>query len=213
MASIPLVSRSQSGVSESVKKMLYLSVIFDNANYEYENVETAFENITSVEKYNQFCYQSSKILDVYTSEKIKDKYHKYRVCLLKIPTKVGVPYYVLWMLPCQTLDFSFDSDLWIRISGYRENDIKVFLEGLQKQGINIEKIKKMIDSWKSGDSMFSEIDWDCLLEGYQTNNTQSDCFISEFFLLDKWSCIGCQQFEQGYIYAGFSRKLLGGQIE
>ena len=96
--------------------------------------------------------------------------------------------------------------MWIRISGYRECDLKVFFDALKKRGLSNREISEMVDLWRNSNELFREIDWDCLMNGYFKNNTHSNCYVSNANIWYMARYLG----EENDIYAVFSKKLIAG---
>lgn len=87
-------------------------------------------------------------------------------------------YYVLKVDECRTPAFALSHDIWVRITGFSESDIKIFIDYIIKQGLTIDEFKSMIYDWCIRDSMFNELDWDCLIEGYISGDLKKECYIS-----------------------------------
>ena len=76
----------------------------------------------------------------------------------------------------------FNNNVWLRVGGYVENDLKVFFDYLISQGISRKQLKGILERWEESDSIYKELDLACKLNGYFKNSTNSDCFYSVFFI-------------------------------
>ena len=86
--------------------------------------------------------------------------------------------------------------------------MKLLFDELKKQGLSKKDIKELVLLWSKVGGLFSEVDWDCILRGYYSNNTHYNCFISNTFF----------QYNARYrgkiidIFAFFSNKPLSGYV-
>lgn len=190
---------------DNLKSFLYLSV-FCQKLFSYE---TANEVVCGFDRrYSDFSFKCTKPIEIPVSEFLNDS-EKYTIQLFKIVTDTLSPsYYILKFGPCITFRLSFKETLWIRISGYRESDIKVFFDALKKQGLSKKEIMSMVELWCKEDELFQEIDWKCIMHGYIKNNTHSDCFLSDANI---WYYLRYHG-EEKDLYSIFSEKPLAGSI-
>ena len=196
--------------NENMKAFLFLSVFCEESDSNYEQSAQIINDIQ--DHYNKFSYKSTKPLvipvDTFSCDSLKS-YEKYTIQLFKIQRNTFIPpYYILRVTSCDTYRFSFSEELWIRLSGYRESDIKVFFDALRKQGLKKREIVDMVNQWRKTDELFRELDWDCLLKGYFKNNTCSSCYISGANIYYKARYGG----REDDIYAVFSEKPLAGSL-
>lgn len=189
---------------DKTKSFLYLSFLHDCEVY----YESAIYNVAAFDSgYKKFSYECTKPIEIPVSKSDTTMWDgmKYTIQLYKI-TNCHPNYYIMRFYQCDTYKFSFTSELWIRISGFKECDLKVFFDALRKRGIKKKEIIEMVELWRSSDEMFSEIDWDCLLKGYFKDKTCFDCFISE---TNSFRTIRYME-DKNNIYAVFSKKPLAG---
>lgn len=194
---------------DKTKAFLFLSVFCEESGFYYErsvDIVNVFDSI-----YEKFSYECTKPIEIPVSPNARDAlmdYEKYTIQLFKIRSIYNPAYYVLRLSSCDTYKFSFSEELWIRISGYRESDLKVFFDALNKRGLKKTEILEIVDLWRNSDEMFREIDWDCLMKGYFNNNTHSSCYVSGANIRYKVRYLGGED----DIYAVFSKKILAGTL-
>ena len=196
--------------ADITKAFVFLSVFCEQSDSYYEQSADIVKGFDSY--YEHFSFECTEPLTIPVSKDIRDSLwdmEKYKIQLFKIDNPYSPAYYLLRLFPCDTYLFSFREGLWIRICGYRESDLKVFFDALKKRGVEMDEITEMVELWRASDGMFREIDWDCLMEGYQNNNTNSDCYISGSNYWYKARYLG----EKDDIYAVFSKKLLAGMLK
>lgn len=195
---------------DNTKAFLFLSVFCEKSDFYFEQSAEIINQFHT--RYENFSYEYTNPAEIVVDTFFCDSptnYEKYTIQLFKIKTGSLVPsYYILKISSCDTYKFSFPGTLWIRLSGYRECDIKVFFDALRKQGLKKREIIEMVHQWCNSHEMFREIDWDCLLKGYFKNNTQSTCFASGANMLYSARFLG----DGNDIYAVFSKRLLSGVL-
>ncbi len=195
---------------DNTKAFLFLSVFCEEANSYFEQSADFIKEFHTW--YDNFSYECTTPIEIPVDTIWRDSlqsYEKYTIQLFKINKSSHSPiYYTLKISSCNTYRFSFTGTLWIRLSGYRESDIKVFFDALRKQGVKKREIVEMVKQWCNSDEMFRELNWDCLLKGYFKNNTHFSCYISRanMWYLERFSG------EDTSIYADFSKRLLSGTL-
>lgn len=197
---------------DNIKKILYLSYLIDDISLNSHPLELMFNSLViyADSSFNDFYYESSEQLELHFFNDDSNNSDKYTIQLFKIPREFH-PYYVLYFNSSTSFFFSFWDNLWIRASGYAENDLKLFFDGLQEMGMSLDRIKAMINIWRENDSLFNELDWDCLIEGYETNDTQKECFVSHIYSTHDRACVNCTHAVSNHnVYSTFSRILLKG---
>ena len=191
----------------NTKAFLFLSVFCEESDSYYEQSADIIKRFDTL--YENFTYECTKPLAIPTSRFIKDSlmdYEKYTIQLFKIKRTRIPSYYIMRIASCDTYLFSFPEELWIRICGYRESDLKVFFDALKKRGVTNNEISEMVESWCDANELFREIDWNCLMNGYFKNDTHSSCYASGSNIWYKARYLG----EKNDIYAVFSSKPLAG---
>lgn len=108
-------------------------------------------------------------------------------------------------------DLSRDIDVWIRVKGWRENDMRFLYLMYKKNGLMKRDFKHMVLSWCSIDSIASEIPWDKIVKGAMYNRMEDDCFISEHYkILDSLRYREFQKTPTRDLYSVFSRQPMSG---
>lgn len=201
--------------NDPTKSFLFLSVFCEPANLSFQySTEVVDYFCRDHENFSFECSKPIKILaDPYLeslgfTDSLWD-FDKYAVQLFRVKQYPQTPpYYIMRMDPCFTSKFSNPDTLWIRISGYQESDIKPFFDALRRQGMKKKDLVYMIEKWCESDSLFDEIDWQCIIEGYFKNNTHSNCYISNAYLFRDI----LQPDSMHDIYAIFSKNALYGTM-
>ena len=194
---------------DNTKAFLFLGIFCEeSASYfdESSDIVKAFHTI-----YDSFSYECTQPLRMPVGYLPLDTLwddEKYTIQLFKITRLHDLPHYIMKFSSCQTYLFSFRQDLWIRIAGYKESDLKVFFDALRERGLKKKEILEMVDRWRNSDAMFREIDWDCLLKGYFKNDTHLRCYVSTEKIWYNMRYFG----EEDDIYATFSKKPLAGTL-
>ena len=189
--------------------LLFASLYGNMSRAQYDNTKAFLFLSVFCEEANSYFEQSADFIKEFHTWYDNFSYEKYTIQLFKINKSSHSPiYYTLKISSCNTYRFSFTGTLWIRLSGYRESDIKVFFDALRKQGVKKREIVEMVKQWCNSDEMFRELNWDCLLKGYFKNNTHFSCYISRanMWYLERFSG------EDTSIYADFSKRLLSGTL-
>lgn len=193
-------------ISESVKMMLYTSVVEDGTNPyngKWENWIAFLEN-----NYKNFEYKSSKWYSGYMPSKEGIDYYKYQIQIFKMPfhnLSSGVRYLLHYK------DISID--VWLRVGGYVENDLKIFTEYLKKKSLKNKEIKKLFFEMQSIGFIYNELEWECLLNGCFKENTKDDCFKSVFYEFYNERSIGLNPLKDRDLNSCFSRVPLYGYID
>ncbi|MCR5193335.1 MAG: hypothetical protein K6D59_08530 [Bacteroidales bacterium] len=203
---------SQERYSELDKKILFLSCLMDETtlnNYAIDDYFEYYQKRTSCE-YDTFHFFASPRISLHFYH--NDTNHTgdlYYIQIFKIPQHY-MDYYVIKFDSHNTV-LNYSGSNWIRVSGYRENDLKIFFDNLVNR-FNINRLSCMIQQWVESDPLFNELDWNCLLDGYKDDNTNGDCYKSNTYIRHSNASIGFQPFRGG-INAVFSRISLYGYFE
>lgn len=166
--------------SISIKKILYHSYVCDQrCMWPYYYI-LQFDNYIS--DFEKFEVVSTPKLRFHTSpySRREGEHDVYYIQLFKFVVN-DFPYYVLAIDDCLDRGLFLRDEVWLRLSGFVESDIKLFFDYLmmnQELGFTMEKIRSMIVDWCAGDDMFGELDWECLIKGYLSNNPQGRCYRS-----------------------------------
>ena len=174
--------------SLTIKKMLYHSMVCDSRCIYPDNYVIQFNGYYS--NFERFTYLTSKKLYLHTKpySPSESDLDVYSVQLYKFYTDSQEPYFVLKFDRCRSLYFELAEDVWLRLTGFSESYVKLLFDYLTKDcKLKMNDIKYMINTWKHGDDMFDEINWDCLIDGYLKNDTNRECFLS-------WTKINAEAF-------------------
>ncbi len=102
-------------------------------------------------------------------------------------------------------------NVWIRVKGWRENDMRFLYLMYKKNGLKKRDFKQMVLSWNTIDSIAGEIPWDKIVKGAIRNKMEDDCFISEHYkLLDSLRHRDGLKTPNRDLYSVFSRQPMSG---
>ena len=104
------------------------------------------------------------------------------------------------------------NEVWLRVGGYVENDLHLLFNYLQGDGITKSKLKEIIRDWETLNSLYTEVDWECLFIGDKKNSTKSECFKSAYFVDVNDFCINCNPLTKDQLNSNFSRLPLYGSF-
>lgn len=108
-------------------------------------------------------------------------------------------------------DISRHIDVWLRLAGWRENDMRFLYLMYKKNGMKEKDFRRMVLSWSSTDSIVSETQIDKILDGAIRNKMEDDCFISEHYkLLDGLRVRDMGPTDNKSLYSVFSRQPMDG---
>ena len=202
----------QQQISENDKKIVYLSYLLDEVSLNSRSIDLLFEKISSNSFYDSFQINASEILLMNYFEGTKFIPDNYTIQLFKIPA-LETSYYLLKFESKQSMHYTFWDTLWLRVSGYTLCDLKIFFDKLQEKGMSVEQIHSMVSSWCKKDDMFGELDWECLLDGYEKGETDNACYLSQKYAQLINACKGCRERIKGNPNAVFSKILLKGDVD
>lgn len=191
---------------------VYLSYLLDEVSLNSHRIDLLFEDIVSTSSYDNFLFQASKSVYLNYFEGTKLIPDNYTIQLFKIPAS-ETSYYLLKFESKQSKHYTFLTTLWIRVSGYTLSDLKIFFDKLQEKGMSLKQIHSMVSNWCEADDMFSELDWECLLDGYEKGETTNVCYLSQRYANLIALCIGCKERVKGNPNATFSKIILMGDID
>lgn len=108
-------------------------------------------------------------------------------------------------------DISRCIDVWIRLAGWRENDMRFLYLMYKKNGMKDNDFKQMVLSWSSIDTIAFETQIDKILDGAIKNKMEDDCFVSEHYkLLDGLRVRDMGPTDKKNLYSVFSRQPMAG---
>lgn len=202
-------------LNENDKKIIYLSCLMDNVSLESNHLETLFDKfVTNANSsYSEFQIIFSPVLELHFYGKNDNPSDIYTIQLFKIPEDKGALYLLKFDSKKTKCRIQFFNTLWIRVSGYSLNDLKIFFDKLQERGLGINSIRSLVSSWCEADPLFKELDWNCLLDGYFRNDTSGDCYLSQKYVRIDALCVGCHNRIRGNNNSSFSKVILYGDID
>lgn len=108
-------------------------------------------------------------------------------------------------------EFSRNINIWLRLAGWRENDMRFLYLMYKKNGMKERDFKRMVLSWSSIDTIVFEAQIDKILDGAISNKMEDDCFISEYYkLLDGLRVRDMGPTDNRSLYSVFSRQPMAG---
>lgn len=182
---------------ESTKILLFQSVITDKATG-YTDIEWTDWVDYSKKDYKQLLISTTPEYRLYlpcTLDSIKD-YYSVRLYKLKISGRLNSSRMMLHYKDA-------DSDVWLRLKGYTENDFKCLVDYLESKRLRKKKIKCMLDEWGQLHNLYKELDLECQLKAITSKNPRFPCFLSIYYQTINDLSIGFKPIEEEY--ASFSR--------
>jgi hypothetical protein len=191
---------------ENIKVLLYTSVVTDGGkaySIDWDKWRSVLKN-----NYEHFTFKSSNWDTLFLPDKENIEYYKYQIKIYKLPNdnSESQDRYLL-----HYKDIS--SNVRLRLAGYVENDMKVLFKYLESKSINKKQLKKLIKDWANLNDLFSEVNLDCILEGYFKNSTKSDCFKAVYYIEVNDFTIGNVPLEKNELNSCFSRIPLYGYFK
>lgn len=190
-----------------IKMALATSVIFDGSQIIYH--ETIDEYTESLKKhFDAFEFtQSPKIVFYKPNMPYDSIAGKYQIQLFKVQcyNSEYQHLYLMWYK-------DFRNKSWLRVGGYIENDLKLLFDYLRKQGMRKRHLKLMLNQWRASDPLFEELDWGCLFAGYLKNKTNTDCFLSVYYIDINGFSVGFDPLSPKELYSRFARSCPGGYL-
>lgn len=108
-------------------------------------------------------------------------------------------------------NISRNIDVWLRVRGWRENDMRFLYLMYKNNGLKKRDFKNMVLSWIPVDSIAREIQIDKILQGAIRNKMDEACFISEHYkLLDGLRQRDIGVLDKKCLYSVFSRQPMDG---
>lgn len=188
-----------------IKIALYSSVITDGG---YIDDYATIEDFIAAEKkyFDRFEFVQTNKVTLYKPNGGYDSIStKYQIQLFKIKDDNSKKQhrYLIWYK-------DFNNTVWLRVSGYVENDLNLLFDYLHKQKVSKKQLKIILREWNNIGGLFEEPDWNCLLDGYLKNKTTSECFLSVYYIRENDLSIGFDPLSEKELYSRFAKSLLGG---
>jgi len=192
-------------LSAETKMLLFTSVECDGNTATI----TTFEKWLQVREnhYDYLRVQHSPISVLYKPSMSDSIAGKYKLKLYKISSQNSESQsrFVLWYK-------DISSEVWLRVGGYVENDLHLLFNYLKEDEIKKQQLKEMLRNWATLNSLFSEVDWACLLNGFRENDTKSECYRSAYYVFINDLCINCKRLKKDQLNSIFSRLPLYGRL-
>lgn len=192
---------------DNIRALIFMSIELDGP---YMFNMTKYSPLMKLYKnhYDNLEYEKTKASIFYLSGSLDTIRSSYKMSLYKITdiNSRGQSRYIIHYT-------DFYCDVWLRVSGYFENDLKLFFDYLVKQRhIKRKKLQSIINEWEHADLLYRELNLSCLLKGYFKNSTKSDCYISASYVRVLDASIGFDPIEPNDIHSIFSRVPLYGYL-
>jgi len=168
-------SQTKAEVDEEIKMFLFTSVESDG----YYASTMKFEKRINILKnhFDFMKYENTTKIGFFKPNNQDSIIGAYEIQLFKILdiNSEKQSRYLLWYK-------DFYSEVWLRASGYVENDMNLLFKYLIKEKISKKNIKKMISEWNNSDKMFLELDLNCLFKDYLKGKTITECSKTVFYI-------------------------------
>lgn len=199
----PLGAQDEVKLSEEDKMLLFTSVEYDGntaTNTTFKKWVQVIEN-----HYRYLKVEHSPVILLHKPNMLGSINGKYELKLYKILSQNSESQsrFVLWYK-------DISSEVWLRVGGYVVNDLHLLFNYLRDDNVTKRQLKEVMQSWQTQNSLFAEVDWECLLRGYKKNNAKSECFRSAHYVLSNDLCINCKPLNDEQLNSDFSRLPLYG---
>ena len=158
--------------------------------------------------YNSLKYEMSDTIYFYPGLYIREPEYSYPyfAIVFKITTRWGV-YYLMKVDYCTAHVVANDNPnpIWLRVSGFKECDLKVFFDVLLLDfPVTKKRLKMFFESIE--EPLLKELDWDCIFKGYFKGNRECSAYISNTYSLREleWHEFSGRGYYSKKIYSTFS---------
>ena len=178
-------AKAQIDDDDTLKKFLTWTIAMDGHLGDPNQIEGILSYVDT--GYNSLKYEMSDTIYFYPGLYIREPDWAYPsfATAFKITTRWGV-YYLM------KVDYCIDrvvadnpNPIWLRVSGFKECDLKVFFDVLLLNfPVTKKRLKMFFESIE--EPLLKELDWDCIFKGYFKGNRECSAYISNTYSLREW---------------------------
>lgn len=198
-------AKAQSDDNDTLKKFISWTIAMDGHLGDPNQIEGILSYVDT--GYNSLKYEMSDTIYFYPGLYIREPEYSYPsfATAFKITTRWGV-YYLM------KVDYCIDhvvadnpNPIWLRVSGFKECDLKVFFDVLLLDfPVTKKRLKMFFESIEA--PLLKELDWDCIFKGYFKGNRECSAYISNTYSLREfeWHEFSGRGYYSKKIYSTFS---------
>ena len=186
IARLVATAKAQSDDNDTVKKFISWTIAMDGHLGDPKQIEGILSYVDT--GYNSLKYEMSDTVYFYPGLYIREPEYSYPyfAIVFKITTRWGV-YYLMKVDYCTAHVVANDNPnpIWLRVSGFKECDLKVFFDVLLLNfPVTKKRLKMFFESIE--EPLLKELDWDCIFKGYFKGNRECSAYISNTYSLREW---------------------------
>ena len=179
-------AKAQSDDNDTLKKFISWTIAMDGHLGDPKQIEGILSYVDT--GYNSLKYEMSDTIYFYPGLYIREPEYSYPsfATAFKITTRWGV-YYLMKVDYCTAHVVANDNPnpIWLRVSGFKECDLKVFFDVLLLNfPVTKKRLKMFFESIE--EPLLKELDWDCIFKGYFKGNRECSAYISNTYSLREW---------------------------
>jgi hypothetical protein len=206
IAMLVSTAKAQSDDNDTLKKFISWTIAMDGHLGDPKQIEGILSYVDT--GYNSLKYEMSDTIYFYPGLYIREPDWAYPsfATAFKITTRWGV-YYLMKVDYCPDpviKNFRLNP-IWLRVSGFKECDLKVFFDVLlAKYYLTKKRLKTFFESIE--EPLLKELDWDCIFRGYFKGDRECPAYISNTYSLRQLECFepSGMGFYSKKIYSTFS---------
>ena len=178
-------AKAQIDDDDTLKKFLTWTIAMDGHLGDPNQIEGILSYVDT--GYNSLKYEMSDTVYFFPGLYIREPEYSYPsfATVFKITNRWGV-YYLM------KVDYCIDrvvadnpNPIWLRVSGFKECDLKVFFDVLLLNfPVTKKRLKMFFESIE--EPLLKELDWDCIFKGYFKGNRECSAYISNTYSLREW---------------------------
>ena len=205
IAMLVSTAKAQSDDNDTLKRFLTWTIAMDGHLGDPKQIEGILSYVDT--GYNSLKYEMSDTIYFYPGLYIREPEcsYPYFATVFKITNRWGV-YYLM------KVDYCIDhvvadnpNPIWLRVSGFKECDLKVFFDVLLLDfPITKKRLKMFFESIE--EPLLKELDWDCIFKGYFKGDRECSAYISNTYSLREfeWHEFSGRGYYSKKIYSNFS---------
>ena len=179
-------AKAQSDDNDTLKKFISWTIAMDGHLGDPKQIEGILSYVDT--GYNSLKYEMSDTIYFYPGLYIREPEYSYPyfAIVFKITTRWGV-YYLMKVDYCTAHVVANDNPnpIWLRVSGFKECDLKVFFDVLLLNfPVTKKRLKMFFESIE--EPLLKEVDWACIFKGYFKGNRECSAYISNTYSLREW---------------------------
>ena len=179
-------AKAQSDDNDTLKKFISWTIAMDGHLGDPKQIEGILSYVDT--GYNSLKYEMSDTIYFYPGLYIREPEYSYPyfAIVFKITTRWGVDY-LMKVDYCTAHVVANDNPnpIWLRVSGFKECDLKVFFDVLLLNfPVTKKRLKMFFESIE--EPLLKELDWDCIFKGYFKGNRECSAYISNTYSLREW---------------------------